>query len=360
MIRVLIVDDSFTVRALLNHQIGQQADMQVVGMAEDGEKAIRMAEELCPDVITMDFEMPHMDGLEATRAIMSRCARPIVLVSRHMDQNNQKQVFEVLRAGAVAVVNKPAGYGHPDFEASVDYLLKTLRTMSEVKVVTRRHTPSFKRMPALSMQDAERVPTGRSGSRALRYVAIGSSTGGPAALQELLKEVEPPFPLPILVVQHIAPGFLDGFVQWLKCSTGHAVEIGAHGVKPSAGTVYIAPDKRHMGIDRNGRLILSDAPQEHCVRPSVSFLFRALAEHFASGTLGVMLTGMGRDGAQELKQLRDGGAETVIQSEESCVVYGMPGEAQRLGAADRSLAPVQIGHWLNEHFQNSTTTCGVE
>jgi two-component system chemotaxis response regulator CheB len=341
MIRVLVVDDSPTVRQLMVYELDRQKDMQVVGVAENGAVAIRQAQKLKPDVITMDLKMPEVDGLEATREIMCSQAIPVVIVSQFMDQDDKQQCFEALSAGAVAVANKPAGPGHPEYESALAYLLHTIRIMSEVRVITRRRTqPAPARLkPAMYLPEI---------ARTCRRVLIGASTGGPVALKELFALLKSPFPCPIFVVQHIAKGFLVGFVDWLSKATPHTIEIAEHGILPKNGHIYFAPDDKHMTFAENGTIRLSSGEKEHSLRPSISNLFRSGAQNGAEKTIAVLLTGMGADGAKELKELKDAGAITVAQNEESCVVFGMPGEAVKINAATHILPPDEIAQLLNK------------
>jgi two-component system chemotaxis response regulator CheB len=354
MIRILVVDDSETVRQLLVHEIDRQEDLRVVGVAANGIEAVRQAEKLRPDVITMDIQMPLMDGLEATREIMCTQACPIIVVSQHWNQDDKQKLFEALETGAVAIANKPAGPGHPEYAESITHLLKMIRMMSEIKVITRRRSaPAPKKIPLerLKMSGITCPPPCRAccpvGSHCGERVVIGASTGGPVVLREIFERIPAPYHLPILVVQHIAPGFLPGLVDWLSKATGHTIEIARHGIKPEAGHIYFAPDDRHMGIAPNGSIHLSDEPKKHSLRPAVSCLFRSAAKNCGGTTIGILLTGMGADGAKELKLLKDAGAATIIQNQESCVVFGMPGEALKLDAARHILPPDEIAGLLN-------------
>lgn len=354
MIRILVVDDSETVRQLMTYELDRQEDMTVVGVASNGLDAVRKAVKLKPDVITMDVKMPVMDGLEATREIMCTQACPVVIVSQYWDQDDKQKVFEALEAGAIAVANKPAGPGHAEYEPSLKHLLKKIRMMSEIKVVTRRRSkPAAIKAPEtiLKKSGVSCPPACRPDcsvhKRNSKMVVIGASTGGPVVLRQIFEKLPSPYPLPILVVQHIAHGFLPGLVDWLGTATGHRILIAEHGMRPEPGQICFAPDERHMGLDNDGRILLSRDPKEYSLRPAVSYLFRTASQHAANKTIGILLTGMGSDGAAELKMLKDSGAATVIQSQESCVVFGMPGEAFKLDAARHILSPEEISEFLS-------------
>ena len=338
MIRVLVVDDSAVAREFLSHAVRSDTSLTVAGTARNGEEAVAAVRDLRPDVVLMDVVMPGMDGLAATAAIMASTPTPIVLVSASFEAGEVGQTFRAMEAGALAALPKPTGVAHPDHERQVKALAQTLRLMSEVKVVRRRAAaaPAAARRPA--------APPRRGGRPDL--VAIGASTGGPGAINEILRGLPHDFALPILVVQHIAAGFVVGFAEWLSDSTGLPVSVAAGGERPLPGHVYVAPDGRQMGVDRQGCITVRDDPPEAGLRPSVSYLFRSIAEAPALRAVAVLLSGMGKDGAAELGLLRGCGAVTLAQDRESCVVFGMPGEAVSLGAATHVLPPSGIADYL--------------
>ncbi len=252
--------------------------------------------------------------------------------------------FHALEAGALAVLAKPPGPGHPEHAAATDELLRTIKVMAEVGVVKRwkKTGAGAAAAPAYPLR-----PPPRPAQQDLRLVAIGASTGGPLALQTILARLRQPFGAPVLIVQHISPGFVDGLVEWLGRSCEFDVRIAVHGEQAQSGRVYLAPDGVHMAAQSDGRIVLTDAAAEHGVRPAVSCLFRSVAAQYGAYAAGVLLTGMGRDGAQELKDMRDAGALTIAQDRDSSIVHGMPGEAVKLGAAQHVLAPEAIAALLN-------------
>ena len=325
-IKVLVVDDSAVSRAALTHELESDPAFEVVGNAQNGAEAIAALEEGKPDIVTMDIHMPGMDGFEATRHIMETRPLPIVIVSSSFDPSDVAKTFRAMEAGAVAAVEKPPGINHPDHDATARIFINTVKAMAEVRVVKRwpKREPSGK-----TPQTAPPLPARAD----IRLVAIGASTGGPPAIQKVLAGLEKPFPVPIVIVQHISAGFVQGLAEWLNSTTGLPVRIARHGEIAQAGTAYIAPDGSHMGVDRDCRIVCSHEPAEHGLRPAVSFLFRSLLKSHGASVVGVLLTGMGRDGAEDLKALRDKGAVTIAQDKESSTVHGMPGEAIRLGAA---------------------------
>lgn len=356
MIKVLIVDDSPVARAMLTHLINASGDMVVVGTATNGAEAVEAAERLLPDIITMDIMMPKMDGPAAIDAIMCRSPRPIVVVTGNTITEEVRATFQSLDSGALAILPRPHGMDSSEHEASVEQLLQTLRLMSEIKVV-RRLKPKLRATvadpaaaPHTPTTPAVRQPLAPK-TRVPRAVAIGASTGGPSALKLLLQGLPPDFPLPIFVVQHIAAGFVDGFVTWLGDSTPLPVTLARDGETPAAGVVYVAPDGVHLTIGRDERLALvrGAATEPVTLCPSVTRLFTSVASTYRSEAIGVLLTGMGRDGADGMALLKRAGAVTIAQDRETSVIYGMPGEAVALGVVDHILPPQRIADLLTAY-----------
>lgn len=339
MIKVLIVEDSRVVQEFLSHLLSSDPAIRVVGVAGDGEEALQSVRKNRPDVITMDIHMPKLDGFKATSAIMENAPTPIVIVSGSSGAREAASIFRAMEAGALAVVLRPPGIGHPDHEAAAGELIRTVKLMSEIKVVRRVRRAAKERAP---------LPAVRSDVQAagadMQAVAIGASTGGPPVLQQILSGLPRDFPLPVFVVQHIASGFTKGFAEWLSATSRFPVEVGFHGKRPLPGHCYVAPSGFHMGVVGGGglRIALVDEPPENGLRPSVAHLFRSVAQVFGPRAVGVLLTGMGRDGAEELRVMKDGGAITIAQDKESSVIHGMPGEAIKLGAATWILPPEGI------------------
>lgn len=351
LIKVLVVEDSLVVREFLVHILGSDPGIRVVGTASDGEEAIEAVRRLQPDVITMDIHMPKMDGLEATRRIMEIHPTPIVIVSGSSDPDDVAMTFRATEAGALAALRRPAGIGHPDFEATARDLVQMVKLMSEVKVVRRwpqaRRDATMPRPPASSAEVRHVHAPAK-----VRVVALGASTGGPPVLQTILAGLPKDFPAPVLIVQHMAAGFVQGFVEWLSQSSVLPVQIAVHGEIILPAHVYVAPDEFQMKVERGGRIILSKDAPESGLRPSVSYLFRSLADTYGGDAVAALLTGMGRDGAEELKLLRDKGAVTIAQDKDSSVVHGMPGEAIRLDAAQLILPPEKIAPLLASLVNN--------
>lgn len=338
-IKVLIVDDSSVIRELLENVLSSDPRIKVIGTARDGTEALEAIAKGRPDVITMDINMPKMNGFEVTRIIMETQPVPIVIVSATWRPEEIATTFRAIEAGAVAIVEKPRGIGHPDFASSTGKLIETVKRMAEIKVIRRwpRLRKADAAPAALSAAPVApgSAPAAPSAARNdVRIVAIGSSTGGPLVLQTILGGLSSTFPAPILIVQHIAPGFTAGLVDWLGPTTGFPVHLAKHGEVPLPAHAYVAPDGMHMGMDSSGRIALSNDEPEGGLRPSVAYLFRSMAAVFGSRAVGVLLTGMGKDGAIEMKRMKDRGAATIAQDKATSVVHGMPGEAIRLGAVD--------------------------
>ena len=345
MIKVLIADDSSVVRLWLTSLVEAQDDMVVVAQAVNGEDAVRLSCELSPDVVAMDIHMPKMDGYAATKQIMQCCPTAIVIVSALVQQECSRETFIALDVGAVAVVPKPR-YGAADDEGSK--FVQILREVSMTKIrqnkidrVSRAQIP----LPA--------SPAGRQ--KNYRLVVVGSSTGGPVALQKMLQQLPADFALPVVVVQHISPGFITGMVDWLDKSCNLSVTVAVVGEKVQPGHVYFAPDGAHMGVNQRGEIIFNDKAPLHSVKPAVSYLFSSSGVNGGKGVIAVLLTGMGCDGAQELFDLQQQGAVTLLQDEASCVVYGMPGVAAKLGGGNYHLPPEKIARQLTVLAQGQRT-----
>jgi len=361
MINVLMVEDSPSVQLLLQHILESDGRLQVIHTASSGEEAVAFmqgADGGRVQVITMDIVLPGMDGFSATRKIMAVAPRPIVVVSAAFRSDEAENSFRAIEAGAVAIVEKPVGLGHKDYDLIAADVLNTVCLMSEVKVVTHfeRNVPlngtirSYKTPETSSFQYLSASMPFSPG-----IVVMGSSTGGPPGLLEILSMLPADFPMPVLVVQHISRGFVQGLAQWLGRGIRLPVEIPGHGTPCLAGRVYVAPDDMHMGLDNRNRIVLVDEPPEHGQKPAVSYLFRSAAHTFGARSIGILLSGMGRDGAEELKLLKDKGAVTFAQNEASCVVFGMPGEAVRLNGASFVLPPQAIGSRILSLTASSAT-----
>jgi two-component system chemotaxis response regulator CheB len=334
-IRVLVVDDSLTVRRHLCEVLSSDPAISVVGEASDGKEAIERCARLRPDVLTMDMMMPVMSGLAATEYIMAHFPTPIVIVSASVNRGELFKTYDALAAGAVDVLDKPAE-SDAAWEAR---FVATVKLVSRLRVITH-------------LRGRLRPRPSTIGSRTpgtTQVVAIGASTGGPNAVVEVLKGLTPAFRIPVLLVMHINRLFADALAEWLDAQTPRRVRYAVDGepVAAAAGTVLVAPADVHM-IVRGGRLRLTTDAERHSCRPSVDVLFESIAIEYGSTSAACLLTGMGRDGATGLLAIRQAGGLAIAQDEATSVVYGMPREAAAISAAEQILPLGEIAPVLAE------------
>lgn len=339
-IRVLIVDDSPSVRMMLERIFSADPDIEVAGSAGDGAAAVAEVKRLSPDVITMDIQMPGMSGLEATARIMETHPTPIVILSGNLDKEEIASSFRAMEAGALIALPKPRGAGHPEHGADVANLVCKVKLMAEVGVVRRWPRSGRRAAPALPRAAVDQDAANP------RVAAIGASTGGPVVINTILSSLPPDFPLTVLIVQHMAAGFIRGFADWLNLSSRLPVHVASQGERMLPGHVYIAPEGFQMLAQFDGGIALTRGGPEHGQCPSVSALFRSVAGVYGRNAVGILLTGMGEDGARELKLMKDKGAVTIAQDRQSSVIFGMPGEAVKLDAAVYVLPPDRIAALL--------------
>jgi two-component system, chemotaxis family, protein-glutamate methylesterase/glutaminase len=353
-IRVLLVEDSQIALVVLKRILETSPQIEVVGTARNGLEALQLIPQTQPDVICTDLHMPQMDGLELTIEVMATHPRPILVISASV-QEDSHNVFQLLEAGAVDMFPKPLVGLTADDEALRQALISKIQVLSGVKVFTRKRKvtqlqgskSSYSIVPSL----AHLKP---------KIVAVGASTGGPQALQELFTSLPIDFPLPILCVQHISFGFLQGLLDWLGKGCLLPIRIAQPGDRPIPGTIYFPPEHRHLELDVIGRFICSDAPPVGGHRPSVTVTFRSIARVYGQKTVGILLTGMGRDGADGMQAIAQVGGLTIAQDEATSVVFGMPREAIALGAAKQVL-PIQaiaptLLNWINNRSFISTNS----
>jgi two-component system chemotaxis response regulator CheB len=341
--RVLVVEDSLTTRQYLVEVLSSHPDFEVVGEAEDGKRAIELCQTLRPDVITLDMMMPVMSGVAVTEYVMAYCPTPILVVSASTNRGEIYKTYDALAAGALDVLEKPDG-NEPDgvWESK---LVSAVKIAARVKVIThiRAKIGSLGRVPA-----APSTFVSSNGATGVRIIAIGGSTGGPAAIVEILRGLPAGFPVPILLVIHISDPFGAAFADWLDGQTTMRVRYAKDGEPlPMLGQagVVMAPPGLHLSVQQ-GKLRLSSGPERNSCRPSVDVLFESLAQELGDKTTACLLTGMGRDGAAGLLALRRAGAMTLAQDEATAVVFGMPKEAIIIGAAKQVLALDQIAPTL--------------
>lgn len=333
-IRIVVVDDSQTARELLV-ALYESAGLRVVGVGKTGEDAVTLVTKHKPNVVSMDVIMPKMDGLAATRVIMREHPTPIVVVTASLMRSDTDIAFEALKAGALAAVQKP-GIEDP---ITCEKLIETVKLMATVAVIRRwsEDKPHARK---------DLIPPIAGDSKGVRLIGIASSTGGPGVLAQILAPLPKIFPIPILIVQHVTNGFATGLAEWLNEQIKLDVALAGHGDIPKAGLVLLPPDDYHIQINKSGAVELSKAPPYKGLRPSANFLFNTMARFYGASGMGVILTGMGDDGAEGMEAMYKTGAITLAQDEDSCVVYGMPAEAVKRKAVKQTLTPDQISQYL--------------
>jgi|CXWL01.1.fsa_nt_gi two-component system chemotaxis response regulator CheB len=356
-VRVLLVDDSPTVRAVLKRLLGRGGEVVIAGEASNGEEAVEAVRKLRPDVVLMDLEMPVLDGPAAIQRIMAAQPTPILVLTAH-GRGDQQAAFQAMRAGAVDLLPKPIdpnGWQALQHElpvllrATADEFARRVAAGSVAAPGAGRPTPGGLRMPA-----GTRAPVRGSegampsvGRRDIRYVAVGASTGGPVAIRDLLEALPAQLPAAVLIVQHITAGFEEGLAEWLGRDLRRDVRVAKDGELARPGSVRFAPNGTHLVLERGGVLRLDAVlPPRGQHRPSADELFFSCARVAPRETAGVLLTGMGRDGAEGLLGLRQAGGLTMVQDAATASVWGMPKVALDRGAADLALAPREIARVL--------------
>ncbi len=320
-ITVLVVDDSIVMRRIISDMLSKDGGIEVVGAARNGAEALEKVRELNPDVVTMDIEMPVMDGLTALQHIMADSPRPVVMLSS-MDKRQADITLKSLDLGAVDFISKTAGSLSLDLERNSEDIVAKVKAAARAKIMARpasAGTVQPMAVPALSGD---------------WLVVIGSSTGGPKALPEVLSRLPANLPASVLIVQHMPEGFTRSFAERLNWVSPLEVKEAEEGEELQQGKVYLAQGNRHLMLDGR-RLHLDDGPKVNYVRPAVDILMKSVAPMYGPRTIGVILTGMGSDGAEGMKCIKKNGGKTIAQSEETCVVYGMPKAVVESGAADR-------------------------
>ena len=331
MIKVLLVDDSPLVLAVLKRMLSSPgSEIEVVGTASNGADALRQIPLLDPQVICTDYHMPVMDGLQLTREVMARYPRPILVISIAVQQGkDDTNIFQFLDAGAIEIFPKPVGGLKCDFINLSTRLIRKIRVLSGVTMFTRfprdlqNATP--KARPAKAGMD--------SLDSSARILTIGASTGGPQALHDILANLSPSLSMPVICIQHISEGFLDGLLEWLGSICPLPVQTAVDGERPNPATIYFPPENRQLTINRNGQFTTLTRTPDELHTPSVNITFNSIARYYGKSVIAALLTGMGNDGAAGLQSIHRAGGFTIAQDESTCIVFGMPNEAIKLGAA---------------------------
>ena len=342
MIRVLIVDDSVTQREILKRLVDGDGAFTVVAEARNGREAIAKVLEHSPDVLLMDIHMPDMDGIEATRQIMRRCPVPIVVASSTLRKQDVDLALQALEAGAISVISKPEG--------AVLLNLQKIGPHLRDELIAAAKATFPRRSAATPHQQFKQSPTLTQHFKSVDIIGVCASTGGPPVLMQIFSELPKPVSLPVLLVQHISQGFEEGFARWLSKTTGQSVRLVASGQKLEPG-IWMAPNDTHLTVSSPSRIELVPrvAQDIHC--PSGNPLFESLGKQFGAKAAGVLLTGMGDDGARGLLTLKQAGGTTIIQEESSCLIWGMPKSGKQLGAATYELNPEGIMTALKQVFR---------
>ncbi|MFA6770502.1 MAG: chemotaxis-specific protein-glutamate methyltransferase CheB [Bacteroidales bacterium] len=359
-IKVLIVEDSALIRKMLNNILESDGRFEVVAEAINGQQAVRYTKLFNPDVISMDIFMPVMDGLEATYEIMRNHPVPIVIVSSIYKENDVHIAIQELSAGAVAIFPKPLSPNHPNYHASASKYKNLLKLMSEVKVIRRTNSIKLKYDSIKNDNEiADNITTdyklkNKNSSclipRKVSIIAIGASAGGPEAIRTILELLTHPLKAPIVIIQHIDHNFTEGYATWLQQFSKNCVKIASSGEKLRNNTIYIAPGGTHLTITNNSNIKLTPPIKGNnglIHTPSIDALFESIIKENPKECIAILLSGMGKDGAKGLKGLKESGAYTLIQSESTSLIFGMPGEAQKLGAQCKELSPQEIAIEIN-------------
>lgn len=340
MINILIVDDSPTEVALIEHIINSAHDMAVIGVAKNGQEAIELTKKLKPDLITMDIQMPVMDGLSATRMIMAQNPTPIVVISSLVNDESIHATFHILEAGALTALAKPENMRSPSFAERSKYILDTLRSLADIRVTKK---------PLRSAQVLKEEKPAPIKKAAYELIAIGASVGGPMALKTVLAQFPANFPIPIVVVQHMSNGFIKGFAQWLGENINLKVKNATDNERLEKATVYIAPERHHLEIQRTqDSLVCTLTPEDSFCSfcPSITKLFQSAARTLGRNAIGILLTGMSDDGAEGLLELKQAGGHTLIQGPESSIVFGMGAVALSMNAVDQVIELERMASYL--------------
>jgi two-component system chemotaxis response regulator CheB len=368
-IRVLLVDDSPLILALLKRMLSVPGSgIRVVGTAIDGAEALNKIAKLDPQVICTDLQMPLMDGLEFTRKVMATCPRPILVLSSAVEQGKKDDnSFQLLEAGAIDILPKPKGSISGNLAEVGKELIAKIRLLSGVKTFTRRSNSATNRSPnpssapvpptASSLSTHPTPPQERSVASTLipnttRVIAIGASTGGPHALHTILSGLSSKLSVPVICFQHVSAGFTQDLVGWLDMTCSLNVRIAREGERLTPGTVYFPPDGKHLVLDASGYATTEAGRLGVALshRPSITLGFNSIAQYYRSSVVGILLTGMGADGADGLLNIRKAGGLTIAQDESSCVVFGMPKVAAEIGAAQHVLSLEQIAKILGKNI----------
>lgn len=349
-IRVLLVEDSQVTLVILRRILSSSPQIKVVGEARTGLEALEMIPKIQPDVICTDLHMPQMDGLEFTSEVMTLYPRPILVISSWVQEEDAPHVFQLLEAGALDIFPKPSAGLTTEDKLLNQELINKIQILAGVKVFKKKRKSSSQVKSLETFSSKSYVKP--------EIVVIGASTGGPQTINELFAQLPSNFPVPVICVQHICLGFLQGFIDWLSSSCRLSIQIAKPGQIPKPGTIYFPPEQQHLELDKQGRFICPDSPPFDGHRPSVTVTFKSVAKFYGRATVGILLTGMGRDGAEGMQCIAQVGGLTIAQDEATSVIFGMPKEAIDLGAAKLVLPIHAIAPRLLELLQKQFPLSG--
>ena len=335
-LRILIVDDSKFAQSILSTILSSDNEIEVIGTAGNGSEAFKKVRELRPDFATIDLNMPIMDGLEAIENIMAECALPILVIS---DESDSNAAFAALSKGALDVISK--SYLKPENAPKLIHKIKLLSKIKVIRHIRSKHYQS--EVTTIPLQEPRSL-----GCEYRKVIAIACSTGGPRALAAILSTLPKNFPFPILIGQHIEDGFVDGLVDWINNVSPITAKRGIEGELLKPGIAFISPTNKHMEVDKKGKIRLMDREVTDIYHPSCNRLLSSVASVFKHNAIGLILTGMGRDGVEGIIHIKENGGITIAQDEKSSVVFGMPNEAIKSGYIDEILPIGKMGKYLNQ------------
>jgi two-component system chemotaxis response regulator CheB len=335
--KVLLVEDSLIALELLQRLLKQSAEVEIVGTARNGQEALDLIPTTNPGVICTDLHMAPNDGLELTRQVMANFPRPILLISNSVQEDDTKNIFSLLQAGAVDIFPKPTSGDYKEYDQVKHRLLAKIKMLSQVTVKARSGSTILN--PIGSSPNINDTGT-------LRVIAIGASTGGPQAIHKIITALPQNLPVPIICAQHIGDGFLTGLISWLNEDSQLTVKIAQVGETPAPRTVYFAPEKAHLEFDPQGKFIYSNFTSSTGTCPSIDTLFRSVARIYGRSSASILLTGIGTDGTFGMQAIAAAGGTTIAQDEQSCLVFGMSKQAIAAGCVQYTLGIQEIAPFL--------------
>ncbi len=338
-IKILLVEDSLIALELLQRLLRSSSEVEVVGTARNGKEALELIPKVNPDVICTDLHMEPIDGLELTQQVMANFPRPILVISNSVQEDDTKNIFGLLRAGAVDIFPKPTSGDYTEYAQVKHRLLAKIKMLSQVTVTARSRSSDPELKSTISSANSQNIGT-------LRAIAIGASTGGPQAIHKIITSLPPNLPVPIICAQHIGDGFLNGLISWLKEDSQLNIKVAQLGEIPAPKTIYFAPERAHLEFDAEGKFIYSNFTAATGTCPSIDALFRSVARIYGSSSASILLTGMGTDGVAGMDAVRAVGGMTIAQDEHSCLVFGMSKLAISSGSVQHILGLSEIAPFL--------------